>query len=251
MKWQLLNTGFNSGKFNMDFDIDLARNALRGEAVLRLYRWQPYCISLGANQDFETINIEKASVNNIDVVKRPTGGRAILHSDELTYSVVLPVSENLSARNIYHEINLALLEGLIIYNPKLNKIELENDQPDFPSFYREEKSTICFAVPAKSELKYSGKKLVGSAQRKLGNTILQHGSILCGSYHINIVNYLNTENLETLKKEINKTTIDLGTILNQTIDYERLAESIAEGFENNFNMKFGRSLNSEPEIIQQ
>ena len=93
--------------------------------------------------------------------------------------------------------------------------------------------------------------MVGSAQRKLGNTILQHGSILCGSYHINIVNYLNTENLETLKKEINKTTIDLGTILNQTIDYERLAESIAEGFENNFNMKFERSLNSEPEIIQQ
>ena len=251
MKWHLLNTGFNSGKFNMDFDIDLARNAIPSETVLRLYRWRPYCISLGANQNFETINIEKASANSVDVVKRPTGGRAILHSEELTYSVILPVSENLSARNVYHEINLALLEGLKIYSFKLSEVELESSQPDFPTFYKEEKSTICFAVPAKSELKYSGKKLVGSAQRKLGDTILQHGSILCGSYHLNIVNYLNTENMESLKEEINKTTIDLGTILNETIDYGRLAESIAEGFENKFNMKFERSLKSEPEIIQQ
>lgn len=251
MKWQLLNTGFNSGKFNMDFDIDLARNEISGEAVLRLYRWQPYCISLGANQDFQNINIEKASADQIDIVKRPTGGRAILHSEELTYSVILPVSENLSARNVYHEINLALLEGLKIYSSELGEVELQSSQPDFPTLYKEEKSTICFAVPAKSELKYSGKKLVGSAQRKLGDTILQHGSILCGSYHLNIVNYLNAKNLETLKEEINKTTIDLGTILNESIDYERLAGSIAEGFENKFNMKFERSLNSEPEIIQQ
>ena len=251
MRWRFINTGFNSGKFNMDYDIDLARNIKPGEAVLRLYRWQPYCISLGANQNFESINQEKVSADKIDVVKRPTGGRAILHSEELTYSVVLPVSENLSARNIYHEINLALLEGLKIYNPKLNNAELENSQPDFPSFYKEEKSTICFAVPAKSELKYSGKKLVGSAQRKLGSTILQHGSILCGSYHLNIVNYLNTENSESLKKEIENTTIDLGSILNENIDYERLSESIVKGFEIKFDMKLEESLNAELEIIQQ
>ena len=251
MRWQSVNTGFNSGKFNMDYDIDLARNIKPDEAFLRLYRWRPYCISLGANQNFESINQEKSSQDKIDVVKRPTGGRAILHSEELTYSVVLPVSENLSARKVYHEINLALLEGLKIYNSKLNKVELENSQPDFPSFYKEEKSTICFAVPAKSELKYSGKKLVGSAQRKLGNTILQHGSILCGSYHLNIVNYLNTENYEKLKAEINKTTIDLASILNENIDYEYLAESIAEGFEIKFDMKFENSLNPEPETIQQ
>jgi len=251
MRWQFVNTGFNSGKFNMDYDIDLARNIKPCEAILRLYRWQPYCISLGANQNFKSVNLNKAAEDKIGVVKRPTGGRAILHSEELTYSVVIPVSENLSARNIYHEISLALLEGLRIYNPKLNKVELENSQPDFPSFYKEEKSAICFAVPAKSELKYSGKKLVGSAQRKLGNTILQHGSILCSSYHLNIVNYLNTENFETLKAEIENTTTDLGSILNESIDYENLAESIAKGFDIKFETKFEGSLNQELEIIQQ
>ena len=219
MKWQLLNTGFNSGKFNMDLDIDLAQNAKPDEAILRLFKWKPYCISLGAHQSFESVNLKEAAKDKIDVVKRPTGGRAILHSEELTYSVIFPISENLSARNIYHDINFALLEGLKIYDLRLNKTELENIQPDFPSFYKERKGTICFAVSAKSELKYYGKKIVGSAQRKLGNIILQHGSILCGAYHLNIVNYLNAENPEALKSEIKSTTIDLGSILNENIDW--------------------------------
>ena len=162
MRWQFFNTGFNSGKYNMDYDMDIAKNIKPGEAVLRLYRWQPYCISLGANQNFESVNLSKAVEDNIDVVKRPTGGRAILHSEELTYSVIFPILENLSARNLYHEINLALLEGLKIFNSKLDEVELENNQPNFNAFYKEEKSTICFAMPAKSEIKYSGKKLVGS-----------------------------------------------------------------------------------------
>ncbi len=246
MRWQFVNTGFNNGKFNMDYDVDLARNIKLGEAVLRLYRWQPYCISLGTNQNFESVSLSKVVKDNIDVVKRPTGGRAILHSEELTYSVILPVSENLSARKLYHKINLALLEGLKIYNSKLNKIELENNQPNFNTFYKKEKSTICFAVPAKSELKYSGKKLVGSAQRKLKNTILQHGSILCGTYHLNIVNYLNVRNPEKLRAEIENTTIDLGSILNENINYDYLTESIARGFE----IKFETSLNTKFEIVQ-
>lgn len=249
MKWQLLNTGSNSGVFNMGFDIDLARNSKPGQAVLRLYRWRPYCISLGAHQSINSVNLNKAAADNIEVVKRPTGGRAILHSEELTYSVIFPLSENLSAKDIYHDINLALIEGLKIYNSKLNEIEPESSQPNFPSFYKQEKSAICFAVPAKSELKYFGKKLVGSAQRKLENTILQHGSILCGPYHLNLVDYLYTENTQALKSEIENTTTDLGSILNENIYYDGLAKSIAKGFEIKFDMKFEEALTPEFETI--
>lgn len=249
MKWQLLNTGSNSGVFNMGFDIDLARNSKPGQAVLRLYRWRPYCISLGAHQRIDSVNLNKAADDNIEVVKRPTGGRAILHSEELTYSVIFPLSENLSAKDIYHDINLALMEGLKIYNSKLNEIEPESSQPNFPSFYKQEKSAICFAVPAKSELKYFGKKLVGSAQRKLENTILQHGSILCGPYHLNLVNYLHAENPQALKSEIENTTTDLGSILNENIYYDGLAKSIAKGFEIKFDMKFEEALTPEFETI--
>lgn len=240
MKWHYINTGENSGKFNMAFDLLLAKNCRRDEAYLRFYRWNPYCISLGANQNVSSLNSGKAYSNNIDIVVRPTGGRAILHSEELTYSVVLPVDQTSSVKNIYQEINLALAAGLKIFDPLLGEVELESVQPDFPSFYKQEKSFACFAVPAKSELKFAGKKLVGSAQRKLSGVILQHGSILCGSFHKNIIDYLITseENYSGLKKEMDDSTIDLNFILNKKINYSNLAESLLSGFEKHFQCTF-------------
>lgn len=240
MKWYYLNTGLSDGKFNMDLDIELTNCVNNDEAILRLYRWNPYCISLGANQSTESINLDKAGADNINVVKRPTGGRAILHSEELTYSVILPIELNGSAKSIYYEINLALLEGLKIYDSKLSSVELENRQPNFPEFYKQEKSAICFAVSAKSELKFTGKKLVGSAQRKLGNKILQHGSILCGDYHLKIVDYLiiNTQNKNDLRNEIKNTTTDLRSALSTEVIYAELEEAILKGFQKYFKSEF-------------
>ena len=236
MNWKFLNSGVNSGKFNMDFDVFLAENFLQGNAVLRLYRWNPYCISLGANQSLEDINNSKTRYHQIDVVKRPTGGRAILHSQELTYSVIYPIEPATSAKNIYNEINLALRKGLINFDARLNAIDLEHSQPDFKEFYKSEISAICFAVSAKSELNYNGKKLVGSAQRKLGNVILQHGSILCGEYHKRIVNYLNVNDKkrDEMLNEISSTTIDLKSALNVDVDYAKLSASILIGFKRTF-----------------
>ncbi|MCW8960593.1 MAG: hypothetical protein OQK29_03455, partial [Ignavibacteriaceae bacterium] len=164
----------------MDFDLELVKNFVPDSPVLRVYRWKPYCISLGANQGYDSVNINNSGSEGLDVVKRPTGGRAILHSEELTYSVVYPVSDNNSPKRIYREINLALKNGLKHYDSILENIELEHSQPHFPSFYKDKKSTLCFAVSAMNELNYKGKKLAGSAQRKIGDVILQHGSILCG-----------------------------------------------------------------------
>lgn len=240
MRWKFLDSGVNSGKFNMDFDVFLAENFKQGNALLRLYRWNPYCISLGANQSFADIDLSKTRYHQIDVVKRPTGGRAILHSQELTYSVIYPIDPTTSAKNIYNEINLALRKGLINFDPRLNAIDLEHSQPDFKEFYKSDISAICFAVSAKSELNYKGKKLVGSAQRKLGNVILQHGSILCGAYHKKIVDYLNIadEKKTEMSNEISSTTIDLKTALNIQVDYAKLSASILNGFKEHFNSDF-------------
>ena len=236
MIWKFINSGENSGKFNMDFDMYLSGILKPGTAYLRLYKWNPYCISLGANQSFEDIDLIKASGNQIDVVKRPTGGRAILHSEELTYSIVYPIDQTTSSKNLYNEINLALKTGLIKYDSRLSGIELEHTQPDLKEFYKSTISTICFAVSAKSEINLWGKKLVGSAQRKIGNVILQHGSILCGKYHENIIDYLNIS--DELKKsmfdEISSTTIDLKTALNCEIDFIKLNDSILSGFKDHF-----------------
>lgn len=224
----------------MDLDIQLANNFSDNQVILRVYRWSPYCISLGANQRIEEIDIEKARLDNVDIVKRPTGGRAILHSEELTYSFIYPIDYKTSAHNLYNQINLALKKGLIFYNNTLNQIELEHNQPDFKDFYKQDKSSICFAVSAKSEINYNAKKLVGSAQRKMGKVILQHGSILAGNYHLKIVDFLKIENnrKQTIKEDIINSTIDLKTILNDEIDYSRLKTSLRQGFENHFNVKF-------------
>ncbi len=232
MSWKYLNTGENTGCFNMEFDLNLVKEAGTDYNVLRLYRWKPYCISLGANQDISGINILKAESDGIDIVKRPTGGRAILHSEELTYSVVMPLTAGLSPRQVYQEINMALIQGLKIYDASLIALELEGVQPDLLSFYKDNLSAACFGVPAKSEIKYSGRKIVGSAQRKIGNILLQHGSIMCGNFHVNLADYLNLDDDEasSIKEELKDKTIDLESILKYKTDYPLLAESIAEGF---------------------
>jgi lipoate-protein ligase A len=218
-----------------------------GFPMLRIYQWKPYCISLGANQDFSSVDQEKFSADGFEIVKRPTGGRAILHAEELTYSVVYPISEEKLPKQIYREINLALKNGLRNYDLKLEKIELEHTQPHFPSFYKDAKSTLCFAVSAMNELNYDGKKVAGSAQRKIGNIILQHGSILCGSFHKKIIDYLNlpSDKLKEIKNEIGQTTTELETVLDEKINYRKLSQSIKKGFENHFNIMFEEEIFSE------
>ncbi len=238
INWHFIYTGENSGKFNMDFDLHLASICGGEEAFLRLYRWKPYCISLGAGQNFNEINQPKAKEDKIDIVKRPTGGRAILHAEEITYSVIHPININSSPKKIFNEINAALLTGLGIYDNRLLAAGLEDVQPDLKSFYKEEVSAVCFASSAKSEVKFSGKKLIGSAQRKFKDVILQHGSILCGEYHKKISTYLNYISQEDAAEIINQKTTDIKSILNEEVDYKKLISSLKKGFEKYYSVVF-------------
>jgi lipoyl(octanoyl) transferase len=242
MIWNFIDSGFNTGKFNMDFDLQLADICRPGEAYFRLYRWQPYCISLGAGQEFNSVDIKKAEEDNIDVVKRPTGGRAVLHAEEVTYSVILPVDILSSARQTYFEINAALSVGLKSYHPLLSDIEMEQKQTDFSKFYKTPAGSICFAAPSKNELKYSGKKIVGSAQRKMDKVLLQHGSILCGPFHKNITKYLYLPEAEIkgINDEVEQKTADIQSVLGTVVEYDMLKERLADGFEYYFNTKLNR-----------
>ena len=243
MIWKFIDSGLNTGLYNMDFDLMLAKTLKTDEAILRLYGWKPYCISLGANQPEGSLNIEKIINDKLDFVKRPTGGRAILHAEELTYSVIYPSNKNFSLNDLYKQVNIALKKGLTLFDEKLKEVSLEHTEPHFPSFYKEEKSAVCFAVSSRNEINYKGKKLVGSAQRNLGNVILQHGSILCGDYHKRIVDYLalNKKYLDEIKEEMNNTTTDLKEILNYKIEIEKLKIEIKNGFEEHFDFSFYHS----------
>ena len=224
----------------MNRDLELAYNCTPEEAYVRFYRWSPFCISLGANQNFSDIDRSKTDKDGIELVKRPTGGRAILHAEELTYSVAVPLNYEFSPREIYSKISKALMRGLEIYNPFLANSELENYQPDFPKLLEEPAGVLCFASTAKNEVKFNGKKLIGSAQRKLNHVILQHGSILCGPFHQKLVDYLDCgeETRHKLFIELNERTTDLGSILNEEIDYEKLKTCLLFGFELEWGIKF-------------
>ncbi len=240
MIWHFIDSGFDTGERNMQFDLYLAQTCDRDEAFFRIYRWQPYCISLGANQSFCNINLDRAIADGIDIVKRPTGGRAILHAEELTYTVILPLNDRFHLREIYFKISAALMHGLKIYNPLLAKSELENYQPNFPKLLEEPSGVLCFASTARNEVKFNGKKLIGSAQRKLNNVVLQHGSILCGTKHQELPKYLNAnENTkERLQIELTEKTTEIETILGEKTDYQKLKTCLMVGFELEWQIRF-------------
>ncbi len=226
----------------MELDIFLSKICKADEAFFRLYRWNPYTISLGANQSEEDIDTEKCKLDNIGVVKRPTGGRAILHAEELTYSLILPLNFGLSAREIYNKVSVTLSGALAKYNSKLSSVELENIQPNFKQLLDNPSGALCFASTAKSEVKFNGKKLIGSAQRKMSNVVLQHGSILCGKRHAELPYYLiNKTNITELKIELANKTTEIESITNQKTDYSSLSKSIISQFENDWNFNFKNS----------
>ena len=221
----------------MQLDLELAKQCKPDEVYFRFYQWLPYCVSLGAHQVVQSINIQALQQQGFTWVKRPTGGRAILHAEELTYSVVTTIQAGYTPHSLYETINRALKEGLVNYHPQLAQVEQEETQPDFRAFYKQESSSAaCFASTAKNELKVSGRKLVGSAQRKLSNSLLQHGSILIGKKHRDIVGVLNLtpDQKMELVNELNEKTIEIETVLGELVDVEKLRNSITQSLEKAF-----------------
>ncbi len=150
--------------------MDRARSS--GEVVFSIYSWSKPTLSLGRNQTaLGRYDLAQIAERGIDVVRRPTGGRALLHWREVTYSVTAPVSDGDSLRASYERINRVLLDGL----SRLGVLATESRggmSTPRPS------ELPCFAQPAEGELVVDGAKLVGSAQYRENGAMLQHGSIL-------------------------------------------------------------------------
>jgi lipoate-protein ligase A len=238
MNWRFENTGIRSGVFNMEYDEALARALVdgTGSSTIRVYGWRPFAVSLGWNQSMDEIDFKKASEAGIDIVRRPTGGRAILHANELTYSVVLRV-HNRNVLSVYEEISRALITGLRELGAP---VAIEKSQPHFPSLYRSASAVACFSSTGRYEIKCNGKKLVGSAQRRYAagdgdEVVLQHGSILIGSEHKQIIEFLilpSEEQRAALLQELNDKTTELSSLLHRTVTFEETADAILHGFRN-------------------
>src|SRR3989475_71348 len=164
-----------SGAENMAWDQALLDEAERtGRASLRLYRFKPPCISFGRNEPArERYDPDAIARLGCDVVRRPTGGRAVWHEHEVTYAVAAPVAAFGSLRHAYHTIHERIAAALRSLGADAT---LAPHQP--PPASRVDQPTSCFATPVGGEVLVAGRKLVGSAQVRKGNAFLQHGSIL-------------------------------------------------------------------------
>lgn len=166
---KLIKYNTYTGKENMQIDSDLLDKCILAktpEPIFRLYGWKPKCISLGRNQkaDFDT--------KGIDVVKRLTGGRALLHDNEITYSCVVPISYIPNGQSVTD--SYKYISGILINFFKTIGIELDFGENKKVSTHFD----YCMLISTGADVCFKGKKIIGSAQCRKNEYILQHGSIL-------------------------------------------------------------------------
>lgn len=203
-----------TGQENMQIDSDLLEYAIKNklkESIFRLYGWSPACVSLGRNQKSDFLDLDFLKQNNIDYVRRLTGGRALLHDNEITYSYICPVSFLENGENVvnsYKEISKILIAAFKKLDIELDfgGIKKVNGHKDY-----------CMLVSTGADLCYKNRKLIGSAQFRKEGYILQHGSILY-DYDKELLEKIFKEEVDTSSiisiKEINsnitqKDVIDL------------------------------------------
>jgi|AP59_1055472.scaffolds.fasta_scaffold00284_5 lipoate-protein ligase A len=171
LTWRVIFDEAGTGAHNMARDHALAMSARRGEGVLRLYSWSAKTVSFGRHEPAnELYDKSAADAAGIAFVRRPTGGRAVLHDAELTYGLVLPDRTYRGPKGVYTKIHEGLAHGLaqlgVEAEVAAGGVVLTPD------------AGPCFQVPAPGEVVVGGQKLVGSAQVRIGNALLQHGSII-------------------------------------------------------------------------
>jgi len=180
--WQYIDSGPNIGAYNMAVDEELLARAQAGEAVpvLRFYGWNPPAVSLGRFQHIESaVNAESCKRLGFDIVRRITGGRAVLHQHELTYSIIARADDPLfpsSVLGTYKVIATGLLAGL--QNLGISAEMVSRGGRHAARVEMKPKDPACFSSPSWYEILVNGKKIIGSAQRRMRGAFLQHGSIL-------------------------------------------------------------------------
>ncbi len=230
IKFRIIPYHTFSGTQNMRLDnmfVNISNE--NSDPVLRFYGWEPFCVSLGFHQSRDVLDIMKLKRDGCDVVRRPTGGRAIFHAQELTYSIVMPISK-MNHRELYafsHQIIASALKSMgyaVELTSGLKKMPRISQMPeDFP----------CFTRSAETEVQFNEKKVVGSAQKILKTAILQHGSILIGPQHKQLSRYLNTneKQLQLIDADIKKKTVCLSEIKKNGLTPEKIMTNVVKQLE--------------------
>lgn len=246
--WRLLITSPARGAWNMALDESILEHIGYGESnpTLRLYAWEPACLSLGHAQPFSDVDTARLKSHGWEVVRRATGGRAILHTDELTYSVIAPSNEPTVAGSILESYN-RLAQALLMAVKSLElPVEMKEGKADNGTI----PNPVCFEVPSTYEITVDGKKLIGSAQARKKEGVLQHGSLPLTGDLTRICQALFFEN-ESARENASKRLLERATTvesaLGREISWETAAQAFVHAFEAQLGLSFERGELSESE----
>jgi len=236
MEWRFLETGVNTGAMNMAIDEAVLIKHAQGlvPPTLRFYTWEPSAVTLGYFQSLEKeIDTEGCQQVGVDYVRRLTGGRAVLHDRDFTYSVVVLEENPLIPKGIlesYKELSRGIIQGLDLLEVKAEVVALADDANKGK---KKDLSVACFDSPSWYEVVIDGKKIVGSAQTRKEGVLLQHGSILLDLDVDKLFTVLKTPSekvKERIKQDFPNRAISLDTVLGKKIAYEDLIHIMQRGF---------------------
>ena len=236
--WRFIDSGDNSPSFNMALDEALLDWHGSGEIppVIRFYGWNPASLSVGYFQNIEKeIDLDAVKQHGLGFVRRPTGGRGVLHEHELTYSVIVTEDHPEMPKTVteaYRVISEGILQGFQKLGLEayfaVPKTSAEKDALKNP------RSAVCFDAPSWYELVVEGRKVAGSAQTRQKGVILQHGSILLDLDEdklFSIFKYPNDRVKERMQKAFKTKAVAINEISSRTITIDEAKDAFKAGFE--------------------
>ena len=224
--------GSNVASAQMDRDLELARAVSDGtyDVAFRTYTWSPWAVSLGRHQSAE--HVQESTIRDLGyhLVTRPTGGRAVLHAEELTYCLAVRTPSAKALYSSFHDYLLLALEPLV----PGKQLSHTSTPMDLREHYRSGGAfgQACFAAHAPTEIVANGRKVVGSAQRVLpGGVVLMHGSILCGPAHMQITSLIRAteQEREHLKEHLEQSSVSLQELGCPITDPSEVANAVHAG----------------------
>lgn len=224
----------------MAVDEAILESTVNGDSppTLRLYSWQPFALSLGRTQKFNEVDTSALAEHGWDVVRRPTGGKAILHADELTYSVCAAQDDPHVSDNVlksYRLLARGLLQGL-----ELAGIPADS-QPNAEKSLDRLTNPVCFQYPSDYEITFGGKKLIGSAQARLSNGVLQHGAIpLFGDICrvVSVLVFASDEQRQAAIDNLREHATTIEACLGHAPTWDFIAGCIQDGFAQALDLSF-------------
>lgn len=261
MEWRLIRDSYHTGFMNMAIDeaIMIAHREGLVPPTIRFYQWSPPAVSLGYFQDLKKeINVDVCQDMGIGIVRRPTGGKAVLHDKELTYSFIIKENHpvvNVSILETYKKISGGMIRGLSYLGitaelvPLREKFKSESlPKGEKSEIHHSDFKSICFSVPSQYEVQVEGKKIVGSAQVRKREIVLQHGSLLIELDRdklFSVFNFPSAKIREKLKTGFKATSLE--EILKRKVNFSELSEILPRGFEEEFGARLVKGKLTEQE----